>query len=418
MHYLQCTFVKCIAITFCLILFTKHLSATINHIDDLDLALTDTISSDKKFIHRLEAEFQTGFTLKNVPFMRGENFANKKINNAFSGHLKYALQFNPESNINKIYKGSYQGVGLGHYNFGNKTELGNPTAIYLFQGAQIVRFNHSISLNYEWNFGISTGWRPYHYSTNHLNHLIGSKINAYLNAKLYFNWTLSKKIDLLTGIGVTHFSNGNTEYPNAGMNMLDAKLGLTYNLNRYATTIQTTSSNTTPLFNRHVSYDITLFGSWRRKGVNYLDQAIASPDHYMVLGGSFNPMYNVGYKIRLGAALDLVHDGSANVYAKDYIIGTEQEFIKPPISQQLAAGLSVRLEYAMPYFNLGLGHGYNILYGKGDLNSSYQIVNLKTAISRSAFINIGYSLKDFKEPNFLMLGFGYRFNNKYPSIFH
>lgn len=418
MHYLQCAFVKCIAITFCFILFTKQVSATNGHIEYLELPVIDTVDSDKKIIHRLEAEFQTGFTLKNVPFMRGENFANKNINNAFSGHLKYAFQFSPESNINKIYKGSYQGIGIGHYSFGNKTELGTPTAIYLFQGAQIAGLNRNISFNYEWNFGLSTGWRPYHYSTNHLNHLIGSKINAYLNAKLYFNWALSQKIDLLTGIGVTHFSNGNTEYPNAGMNMLDAKLGLTYNFNRNTISTQKTNTPIISLFNRHISYDLTLFGSWRRKGVNYLEQAIASPDHYMVLGGSINPMYNLGYKIRIGAALDFVYDGSANVYAEDYIIGTEQEFVKPPISQQLAIGLSARAEYVMPYFILGLGHGYNMLYGKGDLNSSYQIVNLKTAIARSTFINIGYSLKDFKEPNFLMLGFGYRFNNKYPSIFH
>ena len=41
---------------------------------------------------------------------------------------------------------------------------------------------------------------------------------------------------------------------------------------------------------------------------------------------------------------------------------------------------------------------------------------LKVAVSRSSYVHIGYSLRDFHMPNFLMLGVGYRFNNKYPRL--
>lgn len=33
-------------------------------------------------------------------------------------------------------------------------------------------------------------------------------------------------------------------------------------------------------------------------------------------------------------------------------------------------------------------------------------------------LHIGYNLQDFQTPNYLMLGLGFRFNNKYPKVRH
>ena len=68
----------------------------------------------------------------------------------------------------------------------------------------------------------------------------------------------------------------------------------------------------------------------------------------------------------------------------------------------------------MPYFNIGIGLGVNVLHKGGDLKSFYQMLTLKVAVTHSSYVHIGYSLRDFHMPNYLMLGVGYRFNNKYP----
>lgn len=70
----------------------------------------------------------------------------------------------------------------------------------------------------------------------------------------------------------------------------------------------------------------------------------------------------------------------------------------------------------MPYFTVGVGMGSNVLHRGGDLEAFYQMLVLKIAVTRSSFLHIGYSLKNFQTPNFLMLGIGYRFNNKYPVL--
>ncbi len=375
----------------------------------------DSIPFSHRFIHRIGIETRPSYIFPTHPFLRGENEYLTPIRHAISNHIKYSFQFQPGSDADRIYGGAYQGIGLAHFYFRRHKQLGNPVAFHLFQGARITKLTQALSLNYEWNFGLSVGWKPYDYLTNSYNRIIGSKLNAYLNANFYLNWILSPQWNLTTGIALTHFSNGNTNYPNAGLNTVGLQLGLVYNLNKKQEFLS--SPSFIPAFPRHISYDLVLFGSWRKKGVHWEDKQVASPDTYTVLGFNFAPMYNLGYKFRLGVSLDGVYDGSANVYPKEDFYNFPQEFSKPSLNKQFALGISGRWEYVMPYFTVGVGMGVNVIHGGGDLKAFYQVLALKTEITRNTFLHIGYNLKNFETPNFLMLGVGVRFHNKYSSCY-
>lgn len=378
----------------------------------------DTLPFLRRFIQRVEVETRPGYVVPTNTFLRGENASWQPIRNSMSLHLKYSFQFRPGTYTDRIYGGAYQGAGIAFYTFGDRKQLGDPVAFYLFQGARIKQFLPWLSLHYEWNFGLSCGWKPYNYDYNSYNRMIGSKVNAYLNVNFYLNWMLSRRFDLTSGVTLTHFSNGNTRFPNAGLNAVGVKIGLAYHFNREASVpFYSLDQAPIPGFPRHVSYDLVFFGSWRRKGVSLGEEQMASPEAYTVAGFNFAPMYNLGYKFRVGVSLDGVYDGSANVYTKDYIVGTQPDFYKPSLYKQIALGLSGRAEYVMPYFTVGLGLGANVLHAGGDLKGFYQILALKIEVTRNSFLHIGYNLKDFKDPNFLMLGFGFRFNNRYP-VFH
>lgn len=365
------------------------------------------------FIHKLAVEYRPGYIFPTSSFLAGDNHQGKPFENGYSAHLKYALQFKPNTCLDRIYGGAYQGIGIGYYDFGSKEELGNPLAFYLYQGARIARITPRLSLNYEWNFGISFGWKPYDEYENYNNTVIGSEANAYINAGLQLNWMLTKELDLIAGVSATHFSNGNTKFPNAGLNTIGLKVGVAYNFNRQADALTKAAYQTpVPVFPRHMSYDLTLFGSWRRKGVFVGNGQVAAPDAYTVLGFNFAPMYNIGYKFRAGVSLDGVYDASSNIYKADY----ENEFITPSIGKQLALGISGRAEYVMPYFTVGVGIGANVLHGGGDHKGIYQVLTLKIELTRSSYLHVGYNLKDFSDPNYLMLGIGFRFNNKYPRL--
>jgi hypothetical protein len=377
-----------------------------------------SLSLERRYMHKIGIEARPGRIIRVSPFLQGENENMRPIKNALSTHLKYSFQAQPDSYTDRIFGGVYQGIGLAYYTFGEKNQLGDPFAFYLFQGAHLAMLCDRLSLNYEWNFGLSTGWKPYNPYDNYYNVIIGSKTNAYINTNVYLNLMLSRKFDLTTGITLTHFSNGNTRFPNAGLNTVDLKAGLTYNFNRKKRFLSESSLRPpVPEFPRHISYDFVLFGSWRRKGIALGEEHIALPNTYPVFGINFAPMYNINYRFRAGVSLDGYYNGSANIYVGDYIIGTEPVFIKPPLSQQLALGLSGRTEYVMPYFSVNLGMGVNILHNGGDMKAFYQILALKIEVTHNSFIHIGYSLHNFDTPNSLMLGIGYRFNNKYPKFF-
>lgn len=372
--------------------------------------------SSSGLIHRIGVELHPGYIIQTHPFFRGENYFQKRLRNSLSMHFNYSFQFQPDTYSGRIYNDAYQGIGLNYNSFGDQEEVGNPVGLYLLQGARIARLSQNLSFNYEWNLGLSFGWKPYNYENNHYNVVIGSKINAYINANLYLKWMLSPQVDLISGVGFTHFSNGNTKLPNGGLNTIGLKLGLAYNFNRNERYLLKPLYQQSPVarFTPYISYDLVLFGSWRRKMVHFGDDLVVSPHKYNVVGFNFAAMYNIGYKFRTGISLDGVYDKSANVYTEDYISGTEQEFYKPSLDKQLALGLSGRAEYVMPYFTVGIGLGANVLHRGGDLKAFYQILALKMELTKSSFIHVGYSLHDFHTPNFLMLGIGFRFNNKYP----
>lgn len=376
--------------------------------------LPDTTASfAQRFIHKIGIEGRTGYIFPTNPFLKGINYYGKELKNNYSGHLRYSFQFRPNTAADRAYTGAYQGIGVGYFDFGNQEELGNPTAVYLFQGGRIAQFSPRLSLNYEWNFGASFGWKPYSDYDNSANKVIGSKINAYLNAGIYLNWALSSKFDLMIGATGSHFSNGNTEYPNSGLNTIDWKIGLAYNFNRKADElIKTWQRPLIPLFPRHVSYDLTLFGSWRKKAVNVSGGQVPAPGSYSVYGFSFAPMYNIGYKYRAGVSLDGIYDTSANISTEN----NGGDFKIPSAGKQMALGLSARGEFVMPYFTIGIGFGANMLHSGGDMKSFYQILALKVDFIRNSYLHVGYNLRDFHEPNYLMLGIGYRFNDKRPKL--
>lgn len=374
----------------------------------------DTVAYSRRLIHRLGIDGRPTYVFPTNEFLKGDNMNDKPIRKSISAHLKYSFQYYPNSYTDRIYRNSYQGIGLGWYSFDNKEELGTPLSVYLFQGARIAKFNPRLSFNYEWNFGVSFGWKPYDEYDNPRNKVIGSEINAYINANFYLNYILSRQIDLTAGVDLTHFSNGNTRFPNAGLNTVGLKVGLVYNFNRNGDFLSKPFFQPPiPNFPRHISYDVVLFGSWRRKGVYVGDGQIAAPGAFAVAGFNINPMYNFGYNFRAGVSLDGVYDESANIYADKY---SSDKLYRPPLSYQMALGLSARAEYVMPYFTVGIGLGGNVIHRGGDLKGLYQVLALKIEVTRSSFIHIGYNLQNFHTPNYLMLGIGYRFNNKYPTF--
>lgn len=363
--------------------------------------------------HRIGLDIRPGYVVPTNSFLEGDNLQQKIIEQSLSLHLKYAFQFSKDSNLGRMYPHAYQGIGVSYNTFYCPAELGNPVTVYAFQGAPIVRLSSRLTFDYEWNFGASFGWKKYDEQYNPQNEVIGSKINAYINLGFLLNWQFHPQWKLAAGVDFTHFSNGNTHYPNGGLNTIGGRVGIV----RTFGDTDNASGAIVPkrLFIKpHVSYDLMLYGATRKRGFVKDNVPSLVPGSFGIAGLNFAPMYNFNNYFRAGLSVDAQYDESANI--KDYKLeGSYMDDIKfhrPPFREQFAVGLSLRAELVMPIFSINAGLGRNLICRGDDTNGFYQILALKTYVTRHLFLHVGYQLSKFKDPNNLMLGIGYRFHDK------
>ena len=232
---------------------------------------------------------------------------------------------------------------------------------------------------------------------------------------MLLNWRFAPRWSLTAGVGLTHFSNGNTRYPNGGVNLIGGRVGVMRTFGRDAADDRRAAVRRSDPFRPYVSYDVILYGALRKKGFLQESRAYLIPGSFAVAGLNFTPMYNFSRFFRAGLSLDAQYDESANLkdhIANDYPLADELKFHRPPFKEQFAVGVSIRCEVVMPIFSINLGIGKNLIGRGDDTNSFYQVFALKADVARNVFLHVGYQLYKFRNPNNLMLGVGYRFNGR------
>ena len=76
--------------------------------------------------------------------------------------------------------------------------------------------------------GLGYFTNPFDLEDNHLNRAIGSNLNVGIRLGFHQTISLNDQMDISFGIGMTHFSNGNTQLPNLGVNMPNLQFGYNF----------------------------------------------------------------------------------------------------------------------------------------------------------------------------------------------
>ncbi|MDE6380830.1 MAG: acyloxyacyl hydrolase [Muribaculaceae bacterium] len=360
---------------------------------------------------RVGAEASSAGVLITNSFLRGDNSLGKKISSTFGGVLRADFSFNPATREGTLYPGLYQGVGLGMSGYSPNGLLGTPVSAYVYQGAPIYHFSDRLSLGYEWQFGAAFGWMHYNKETAEDNVAIGSPVTAHMGIFFKFNYRLSDRWGIFFGVGANHYSNGNTSYPNRGVNTVGALIGFAYVLNPQRAPKEAANTIAYGAEGKRWIYDIMAFGAWRKRGlvVGYLEEGVMCPGKFGVLGLQFSPSYRINRYFAAGPSLDFQWDESGGLRPY-WVEGAYEEDIKfrrPSFGKQISLGLSAHAELIMPIFSVNIGLGYDFVNPKGD-KAFYQSLTLKTFITKNVYINTGYRIGDFKDPQNLMLGIGVR----------
>ena len=347
----------------------------------LHAAETSGESKDKvEATHAVGFDIRPSYVLPTHGFYNGWNQTGKPIRSGMTASVNYSFS--------KAGRGVYQGVGVAVHSFFSHDLLGTPASIYLYQGAPVALLTENLAIGYEWNLGLSAGWKDNGTVTV-------SPLNVYINVAALFTWRMNEHWDLVFGPEYTHFSNGDTKFPNGGANTVNFRVGAKRHFTPLKDIVPERIFCSEEHSERRMTYDLTIWGSWRADRQITDSGLVINNKAFPVAGLNFNPLYHFNSYLSAGAALDLMYDASADASGTNFI-------------SHAAAGLSARAELKMPIFAVNIGIGYNVLHKSQDLKGLYGMFALKAFMTERLFLNIGYRLGTVPYSHNLMLGLGCR----------
>lgn len=357
-----------------------------------------------------------GRVLPTNDFVRGDN--------AIPFYGQASIKFGVSSVGNRwqdvVYGMPYYGIALYTADFGRKDDLGRPVALYLLQGATITKVSKRITLNYEWNLGMSMGWKCYDPFDNPDNLAIGSETNVFVGYNFYFKWNAGRGLDMHFGVDLSHSSNGAQRLPNAGLNKMSVFVEAVYNFNRKTVRNEFDPNLIAPKYKKHTASEVLLTVSSRQTQVDttgtnlpskYLDRK------FKVFGFNYAFMMAPSYRYRYGGSLDLLYDESSGVKASRELNPRDGRYYdrvwmgKP--RERVSLGVSARGEVILPGYTMFANLGLQMLHGNKQDSRFYQILGVKIYLKENFFGTFGIRATHFSQAQYLFWSFGYTLDHRW-----
>lgn len=230
-------------------------------------------------------------------------------------NARLGLKTSGQKEWQRVYDYPEIGIGLSH-NYLTSKSLGNPTAIYSFMNLPLFP-SSKFKINLGMHLGLAMGFNHWT-EQNQENIAIGSYCSAYVSINLNTTFRISENFDLLLSAGGYHYSNGNLNKPNKGLNLLGAETGLRYSLPKSVTEL-----NTEPITPIEKSSSVMVFGAWGSK------KEASHSSQYSAGSLSAGYYHTINHKSRLSAGFDLFYDEGVLYY-------TQKENV---LKNTLAAGI-------------------------------------------------------------------------------
>ena len=131
----------------------------------------------------------------------------------------------------ELYKYPSFGLSFFYTTLGNDQVNGREWAVYPFFRFNLVEYKR-ISWFLQTGIGFGRVSKRFDLNDNYLNITTGSKNNVHYNLKTGFELRLNDHLRINVGIGLDHFSNGNTKEPNLGLNSLTSIVGVAIQPNK------------------------------------------------------------------------------------------------------------------------------------------------------------------------------------------
>ena len=301
-------------------------------------------------------------------------------------------------------------------------DLGRPFSIYLLQGASLYRFSDRLRLNYEWNLGMSFDWRAYDAFDNPDNMVIGATTSVHIAGNVYLKWLITPHLDLDVGVAVTHFSNGDSSLPNAGINAMSGTFGLTYNFNVDRRVPRDYEDASLVDFKTRTVQDIGFLLSSRQVQLDTTGTGLSTPFYlrnFRVAGANYSFMWVENVRYAWGPSVEFTYDESSGVRGwaeRNPFTGKMMDrVVLDKFGNRLLLSTSLKGEMMMPLYSIFAQLGYDVVRSKDYRDPRfYQIIGVRIVLGEHPFFTFGIRATGFSSAQYLYWSFGYRIKNNRP----
>jgi hypothetical protein len=224
-------------------------------------------------------------------------------------------------------------------------------------------------------FGLGYNTNPYDKITNNKNNFFGSSFAFGTQLQMRYDYQVSPRMSLKSGVSIIHFSNASIRRPNKGINLVVANIGVQYALSNYEIT------------RRRDKY------SFEKEPIKYsVALSFGSSETTTIGAGSF-PFYvlhtyahkKIGHKsaLQLGTDFFLTQSIKEDIKYDSFLAGDEPDYKR--------IGLFIGHEWYINRLSLVTQFGYYVYRPYDSFKVIYQRVNLKYYLTDKVFA--GFSLK-------------------------
>jgi len=216
---------------------------------------------------------------------------------AYGFEFNYRYNFSGVKEWEKHYRFPYSGFAVQFLSLGGKL-IGNSYNVMPYIGLPINK-NKIFDSHLRLSSGLSYISRKFDLTSNRNNTLIGSNMNIVADIMLQINWKIDRKVHLLTGVSLTHFSNGAFTQPQTSFMVLGMNAGLTINTGRPVAV----NNYSFPILDK--AFKLVIWsGMWRKEAGTFTSSKYTAA----VLG--VNAMKRYSIKGAYGAGIDALFDQS------------------------------------------------------------------------------------------------------------
>jgi hypothetical protein len=126
----------------------------------------------------------------------------------------------------KAYRYPRVGMAFGGFDMGSP-QIGQMYYLIHYLEKDLTK-SQTGGLYFKIGYGLGYCTNPFNLENNYQNIAISSRFSFAMRGALGYAFSLSKEIELKSGLTITHFSNGAFKVPNSGINIVTTHLGLAF----------------------------------------------------------------------------------------------------------------------------------------------------------------------------------------------